>query len=345
MLVLSATQAIAPAVERTRNLLFRPFALGTFLKLCAVAVLTEGYSGNFNFPSHRARAGHLAAAPLALHLSPSLLAALVIVGVAAVVLAVVLFYLAVRLRFALFECLVHQTRLLAPGWHKYRFQAFRFFLVSIGIGLAFLAAAGLILVPFALGFFHLYRQAQATGHFPVAAAIALALPLIPLFLLLILAGLLVDLVLRDFMLPHMALEDASAGQAWAAVRSRIARETGAFFLYAVLRILLPLAAGIALLLALAIPSIVTFGALGLLFAGVHAAAAGATAGVAAFATLFEIVLGLLIAALALLIAVSFGGPLCIALRNYALVFYGGRFPALGDLLDPPASPPAFSPLG
>jgi hypothetical protein len=342
MLVLSATQAIAPAVERTRNLLFRPFAFGTFLKLCAVGVLTEGYSGNFNFSNHH-QAGHLATPPLGFHMTPALAAALVMIAIAVLVLSVVLVYLVARLRFALFDCLVHQTRLIAPGWHKYRFQAFRFFLVSIAIGLAFLSAVALVLIPFALGFFHLYREGQSTGHFPVAAAIALALPLIPVFLVIVLAAFFIDLVLRDFMLPHMALEDASAAAAWAAAWASIAREAGPFFLYAVLRILLPVAAGIALVLALALPSIVVFGALGLLFTGVHAAAAGATVGVAAVATLFEVALGLVIAALALLLALCFGGPLSIALRNYALVFYGGRYAALGNLLEPPLAPAPASP--
>jgi hypothetical protein len=334
MLVLSATEAIQPAFERTRDLLFRPFQLGPFLKLCTIAVLTEGFSGNFNFSNHRHPA-HFAATPADLHFSPALAAGFVVLGIAAVALAIGLFYLAVRLRFALFDCLVHQTRRIAPGWHGYRFQAFRFFLLSIGIGLIFLAVVAVILLPFLLGFLDLYRQTHATGHLPVAAAIALVLPLIPVFLLIMLAAMAVDLILRDFMLPHMALDGASAGEAWAAVQSRIAREAGPFFLYAVLRILLPVAALIAMAVVLALPGLLVFGALGLLFAGVHAAAAGAPAGIAAVALLCEVMLGALIAALALLAAISFGGPLCIALRNYALVFYGGRYPALGDRLYPP----------
>ena len=54
MIVFSATEALSPAIERTRASLFAPFRWGTFLKLCAVAVFTEGFGGNFNFsgPSH-----------------------------------------------------------------------------------------------------------------------------------------------------------------------------------------------------------------------------------------------------------------------------------------------------
>jgi hypothetical protein len=37
------------------------------------------------------------------------------------------------------------------------------------------------------------------------------------------------------------------------------------------------------------------------------------------------------------IAVSFAGPLGVFMRSYALVFYGGHYKALGNLLDPPGS--------
>ena len=40
MKVFSASQAISPAIERTKNYLFRPFAWGTYLKLSVVACIT-----------------------------------------------------------------------------------------------------------------------------------------------------------------------------------------------------------------------------------------------------------------------------------------------------------------
>ncbi|MGB7353513.1 MAG: hypothetical protein WBD06_07405, partial [Acidobacteriaceae bacterium] len=53
---LSAADAILPAIRRTRTFLFQPFRLGTYLKLCLVALLTEGLGGNSHF-SH-AGGGH-----------------------------------------------------------------------------------------------------------------------------------------------------------------------------------------------------------------------------------------------------------------------------------------------
>ena len=65
------------------------------------------------------------------------------------IVGIVVFYLIVRLRFALFECLIHQSVYLTPGWRRYREQAWRFFLFSIVIAVGFLALAVAALAPFA----------------------------------------------------------------------------------------------------------------------------------------------------------------------------------------------------
>jgi hypothetical protein len=53
------------------------------------------------------------------------------------------------------------------------------------------------------------------------------------------------------------------------------------------------------------------------------------------------VFGIVGVSLGLLVAFSLGGPIATWIRNYALLFYGGRYQALGDLLDPP--PPLTDP--
>jgi hypothetical protein len=37
----------------------------------------------------------------------------------------------------------------------------------------------------------------------------------------------------------------------------------------------------------------------------------------------------------LVMAATFGGPLGVFMRSYALVYYGGHYKVLGNLLDPP----------
>jgi hypothetical protein len=151
-----------------------------------------------------------------------------------------------------------------------------------------------------------------------------------------LLGIALDVVMRDFMLPHFALENASAGEAWGAVWDRVVAEKGAFVLYAVLRILLPFLAMIGIFILLIIPIVIVFGSLGAFIAMLHASAVGATP----IGIFFEVMAGLAMAVIGLLLAICFGGPLSIAIRNFALVFYGARYQPLGEVLYPPTSPAA-----
>jgi hypothetical protein len=336
MQVFSATQAISPAVERTKSLLFRPFEWGSFLKLCFIAILTEGSSGGFNAGSpgggHGAPHLHNASFPSQFNpaqFNPAWIPAFIAIGLAVFVLAFALFYLIVRLRFALFYCLIHQSRQIRPGWRLYREQAFRYFLLSIGIGLGFIAIVAAIAVPFVFGFVRLFHDHQA-DQVSVGAVLSLILLLIPVILLVILAAIAINVILRDFMLPHIALDNATAGEAWAAVRVHIAQEKGPFLLYTVLRVLLPIAVFFAMVIALIIPVLVLAGIGGLAVTGLHAVLGHIAAIVA------TIICIAIVVAFVLFACICLGGPLCIGIRNYALVFYGGRYPVLGNILWPPA---------
>ncbi len=349
MQAFSATEALSPAINRTKSLLFEPFQWGTFLKLCFVAVFSEGFSKGFNFshPSlpdhtHDHTAPAFPTIPALPHIHPAWIVALAAIAVVLIVLALVIFYLSVRLRFALFECLIRQNRFIAPGWYKYRFQAFRFFLLSIVAGIVFFAAVVAVLLPFGLGIWHVFQQSQTGGPFPVAGFLAVFLPLIPLILLIALTAICLRIILGDFMLPHMALENASAGQAWAAARTRIKGEWGRFLLFGLLRVVVPMAAVIGLAIILFIPCIIVFGALAIAMAAVYAALIShAAIPLPVIGWFLEGFLGLIMFGLGFLLAISLGGPIAIGMRNYALLFYGGRYQALGDILIPP---PAAAPM-
>jgi hypothetical protein len=338
MNVLSAAEAVSPALSRTKRLLFQPFQWGTYLKLCAVAVFTEGLYNSFN--SSRNNHGYSQSAPSfpVPGLSAGFIAATIAIAIAAIILGFLIFYVVVRLRFALFHCLVHQTTSIAPGWQLYREQAGRFFVFNIAIGIVYMIIAAAAVVPFVLRFIRLYRESHAAGRVDFGELFSLVLPFLPVILLLIFLAVLVDLVVRDFMMPHIALENTPVVEAWEAALAKIAADKGAFFFYAVLRMLLPIAVMICLFLVLAVPMIIVFGIPGLMIAGLHAALADASGPVVFFGTFLEILIGFLMFALGLLLAVGIWGPLCIALRNYALLFYGGRYQPLGDLLYPPAPP-------
>jgi len=112
-------------------------------------------------------------------------------------------------------------------------------------------------------------------------------------------------------------------------------------LYLLLRAVLPIAAYIALFIIAIIPLLIVFGILVLLVVGFHALMENATGAVAYLWLSIEILLGLFGIVLGFIVAFSLGGPIATWIRNYALLFYGGRYQALGDILSPPPPlPPA-----
>jgi hypothetical protein len=336
---LSAAESILPALQRTRAFLFRPFRLGTYFKLCLVALITEGLGGNSHF-SHPSGGGHSHQPqfPGSPHFNPAWIPAIIAIVLVTIAVSFVLFYLITRLRFAYFHCLVHNVREIRPGWHLYRAQAARFFWLNIVVGLCFLLAILVLALPFVSGFWRIAQDMRAGVQPHVGAIIALVLPIIPLILLLLLAAFVTDIVLRDFMLPHYALENATAGHAWAAVWARIRPQKGPFFVYALLRIVLPIIGVIVLFAVLIIPGIVFVAIVAMLEVGIHSALGGA-------GTPLMILIGVVSFLIAFVVGVCFGGPLSTATREYALIFYGGRYQSLGDILFPPvaATPAAPAP--
>jgi hypothetical protein len=341
MRAISAADAISPAVQRTREFLFSPFRWGTFLKLGLVAIITEGVGSNFRSSSHGGpKPEHGPVLPPSFAIAPVWIAAAVAALLLAALLALMLFYLVTRLRFAFFHCLVHNVKEIRPGWYIYREPATRFFWLNVLVGFCFLLVMALVALPFVAGFWRLFHQIPPGGHPDIPLLIALVLPLIPIIILLVLAAVLADIVLRDWMLPHYALDNARAGEAWGWVWARIKAEKREFFVYVLLRLILPTIAIVALFIVLLIPGLVVAASLGMVEYGIHSAFADATGASVAAGIFLEVFFGVLAFGFVLLASVCLGGPLSTAIREYALLFYGGRYQTLGDILFPPPPPPA-----
>jgi hypothetical protein len=340
MSAISAADSVSPAIQRTKEFLFKPFSWGTYLKLGLVAIITEGTGRSFRSSSH---GGHpLGPGPTIhspFHLTPEWCAMIVAAVLAAILLSMVIFYLVTRLRFAFFHCLIHNTKEIRPGWRLYRMQATRFFWMNIVVGLGFLLLVVLVALPFVEGFWRLIRETPPGGHPDVGLLLALVLPLIPIILLLALAGILTDVILRDLMLPHYALENATAGEAWISVWDRILDEKRQFAVYALLRVVLPVIAGIGLFIVLIIPGLIVLGSFAVFEYGIHSAFADATGAAAVIGVVIQGFFGLIAFGLMLLASICLGGPLSTGIREYALIFYGGRYQALGEILYP--SSPTF----
>lgn len=337
---ISAVDAVSPAIERTRDFLFRPFNWGTYLKLGLVAIITEGVGGNFHSSTPHSNHGgvhsgaHGSQIHWPLHIPPEVIAVIGAAVLLAIVIAVFVVYLITRLRFAFFHCLVNNTKEIGPGWRLYSGQATRFFWLNIMVGICFMALLVLVALPFAAGFWRLFHESQQSGHFDIGLMLALVLPLVPIVILLVVAGVLSDLILRDGMLPHVALDNATAGEAWRQVRARIRAEKRQFIVYAILRVILPSIAAIGTFIVLALPGLMLAGSLAAIELGIHSMFSDATGGSWLVGILLEVFFGVVAFGLVLLASICIGGPLSTGTREYALIFYGGRYKALGDILYP-----------
>jgi hypothetical protein len=340
MRAFSAADSVSLAIQRTREFLFSSFSWGTYLKLGLIAIITEGswssLRSSSNGGSHRSgQGGPMISSPF--HIPAAWIAASVAAVLLGIVVSLFVLYLITRLRFAFFHCLIHKTKEIRPGWHLYREPATRFFWLNVVVGFCFVALVGLLSLPFVAGFWRLFREIRRAGHPDIGMVLSLVLPLIPIIMVLVLVGLVTDLVLRDLMMPHYALDNATAREAWTEVWASMKAEHRQFLAYILLRVVLPTIAMVALFMVLLIPGAILAGAFGAIEYGVHSAFANSTGGAAVAGSMLQVFFGLVALVFMALAGICLGAPLSTGIREYALMFYGGRYPVLGNILDPPAA--------
>lgn len=343
MTSLSAAQAISPAIERTKQFLFQPFRLGRFLKLTLVALLTEGGMASCNFntrlPSGLGGESGQPIHPIPpLHMPPfhspaSSLAIGMLVLAAVFVIPVMLLisYLLIRLRFSYFDCVLRLQHRIAPAWRIYHRQAMRYLGMSVCVGVAFLAILGVVGFALYQRFKPLF-QALNSDNKPSFADFLPLIGIALLFIFLIaIAGAFIETALSYFVLPHIALEDASIGDALSDVWGDIEAEPWQYLFFILLRFLITIAASIIGVIALLVPFLILGGIGAILVFLLKAVSTG-------MAFLFGIPAAILLVALFLVAFIGVSGTIGTFRRNYALLFYGGRYPPIGNILQPPLPP-------
>jgi hypothetical protein len=337
MRVYSASEAVWPALLRTYFYLFRPFKWETFLKLATVATIGEGFLVGFKFWVPNTSPFEVDTAALkSFVLKPEFLPVTILAAVAIFLIALYCYFLSIRLRFAFIHSLIHHTREFRTASNLYSNEAERFFTASMLVWLAFLVSLVLLFVLFAIAAYAVISKPTREGKLDPGNFLILFFPCVGVAFALILAVCVAKVVLNDFILPHMAIEGAPFLKAWAAVRKRIAGNKETFVSFFILRMMILSIAGTILGLLAWVLGLVVFAILGMSAAGFNAMLDG-TNDIRAYllivARLLFVLLGLGSGAV---IAASFGGPLGVFLRSYALFFYGGHYKALGNLLEPSA---------
>jgi hypothetical protein len=343
-LPITAVDSITPALEHTKQQLFKPLRIGQWTKLAFVGLLAGELGGNgfnrsnFNFPSHPGTGPH-AGLPGSLGIDPALLAAFITAAIiAAVAIGIILMYVGSVMRFILFDSIIARechirwgwSRRLGPGWRYFVWKLFYILLtlagivVLVGIPLAFAFAKGWLKEP--------------KEHMP--ALVLGGVILFMVFFLFFVATAVILVLTKDFVVPQMALENVDAMEGWRRLWPMMQAETGAYAAYIVMKIVLAIVAGILIGVAALI--------LGLLFAiptvglSILAVLTGKAAGLTwnAYTITLAIVVGCVLLGIFLYLVALISVPAIVFFPAYSMYFFAGRYPRLAAVLypAPPAAP-------
>jgi hypothetical protein len=341
---LSATEAISPALNRTKAVLFQPFQWGRSWKLAATAYLSA--LAYFFLPTPLVSVADLvlpSGKPIALRMLSA------VFGIVFSLVAFALFYIGARMEFVLFDVVLLQEKFVAPSWKRHISHTWRWIGLKLLLSLALAILFGPILF---LAFRNLqHHMVVVPGQPPSPQFFAGLLSFYAAAGLPTMLAILLSSLLTNFVLPSIALEGTTAREAVRRFGELLGLEPGPVALFAVMKVLLAIAAVTAAEIAVMLASFLAAIPLGLIaFLGWLLLRSAGDAGhfmmLAGGVALFGIFAVLLIYFSTLAM-----GSVHTFFQAYALYFLGGRYPMLGNLLEPPAPlypyaapPPAFEPI-
>ena len=252
---ISVVEPIGSAIEKTKEILFRPFDLTKWFAIgfCAwLATLGDG-GGNFNFnnggdfSSHHGGCGGQNLSQQAEHFKETVMANLPMIlsigaaiAVVVVVLSLVFIWLRSRGQFMFLHCVAQNTGEVVIPWKRYSQQANSLFLfkaalwgVSVLAGLAMAVPLVVILFSFFETEFKVFAAAGLVpGGLFVLAFGAMGIVVVVIKTLLI-----------DFVVPVMYLDGCGVRDGWRRFWALCKAHFGTFFLYLLFLIVVNIALG------------------------------------------------------------------------------------------------------
>jgi len=347
---LSAIEAVTPALELTKQQLFKPFRFWHWARMAFIVLVTWDFSGgggggNFSIPNIPLGEGRrkedfaFFAAPDFSWSRISEYLPWIILGVGILIAFVLVFmFIASVFRFVLFEAVLNNKCEIRAGWKRYQEQGYSYFLWSVALGFSVLLAnliliGGPILAAWRAGIFD-----EPKEH--LLLLILGGMGLFFLMLALFTVGAIISLLAKDFAIPVMALEHVGILDAWRRMNPMISGAKLSFAGYVGMKIVLALGTGI-------IFGIITLLALLLLMiplgiVGVAVYLLVASLGLSwNFLTLILAMLAAVVVVHIFLAVMAFiSVPPLVFFQSYILHFYGSRYPLLGEKVFPPPPPPA-----
>lgn len=322
---LNAIDAIGPAWDHTQALMYAPRRWKLMVKLGAVAFFAQmgGCNSSFNGPNRALGRIHHPLMAMSL---------LVVIGVVALAIFLVTFYVSSRLQFVLFEIVLRRDTWVAPIWRRYGAATWRW----IGLKLLFFVAALVcmapLLVPIVLYFVRIAHSGKSQSDLGISFGYLFLLFGLLFLVAIAIAG--VYVVLESFGLPSMALEATPLGETVRRVWGLLKAEPWQVIGYVLMRFLLNFAGAIGCEIVLVIAGLVLAVPLGggafILWLTLKSASlAGHLVMVAGW-----VVLAIIFVVLIFIGAMILLGGLMVFLQAYALYFLGGRYRLVGEYLEP-----------
>lgn len=342
----SAIDAISPAFDRTKRQLFQPFRFSFWARMALVALASGEFYGSsgwggLHFTVPGARPGPKHAFPAVVNPRWEFLVHYLpwIVLGALLLFAFFIFwmYASSVFRFILFDSVLNARCQIKEGWHRWSSQGVRFFLWRICLGLAFVAAAGVLSGVAILILIKSGGTVNPRQH--IAFLVAFGLGMLLLLACLIIVTVLIALFARDFVIPVMALEDVGIIEGWRRVIAMLKSEKGAYAGYVLMKVVLVV--GSAILFGILTLIAVLIFLIPLSIAGYGGYSYAKSSGLLWHfpAVAVGIILaGAAVAAIAY-VAAFISAPAMVFFQSYVIHFLGARYPALGDRLFPPPSAP------
>lgn len=339
---ISAVDTISLAFQHTKRQLAQPFRFTQWLRLAFIGLLAgemgSGNGCNFSSPF---RGGHQGPMHFP-KIDPAILFGLIsVLFVTGFILFLVFLYISSVMRFILFDSVLTRESHIRAGWSRRQDAGWKYFLWQLGLTIF---TFGLALVLFGIpALFAFSRGWLKAPREHIAPLILIGLAVFGLFLLFMLAIVVVHVFTKDFVVPQMALEGIGAVEGWRRLWPMLQQDKGGYVVYAVMKVLLAIGAGILvgiasfiLVMVLAIPSVAI---------GVIAVTAGKTAGLTwnVFTITIAIVVACVLIAILMFLVSLLSVPVIVFFPAYAMYFFAGRYRQLALALYPPQAPPLPAP--
>jgi hypothetical protein len=355
---ISAVDAISPAIEHTKQQLFRPFRFGQWTRLAFVGLLAGelGSGGcNFHVPQNFPRTNpqqHFMPSGFP-NVDPAILGAVIaVLVISGLVLGIFLLYVSSVMRFVLFDTVIAKECHIRQAWVRRQEPGIKYFWWKLLYMLAMILAT-VVLVGIPLAFAFALGWLRDPSHHILPLVLG-GIVLFFIFLLFIVAATVVYVLTKDFVIPQMAFENIGAIEGWRRLWAMIDAEKGSYAGYIGMKIVMAIGAAIVIAIASVIVLLligIPVGALGL-----AAVLTGKTAGLTwnVQTITLAVVGGCVVLALFFYVISLISVPAIVFFPAYSIYFFAGRYPTLGAVMYPappapaippsPAKPPEMPPL-